>query len=148
MAEVLLFIHIVCAAIWFGGGIVSIILLNSALKLKGQQTLAIVTNLANLGKFVFGPVSLLVFISGAGLVSVLEREFSELWITLSMTGIIISILIGALGHSRAGRKAVTAAQSQDEQATTKAIKAWLTIAYIDAAIIASVIALMVFKPGV
>ncbi len=147
MENGLLYFHILFAAIWLGGAAISVIFLLSTKHLSPAQAKPIIQNVANLGKFVFGPTSLLVLITGIGLISVAGWSFSDLWITLAFTGIIASIILGAVFHSRAGRKALAAAESDNPEATNSAISNWLIIAYIDLAIIAGVLALMVFKPG-
>jgi len=145
--DILLYVHILCAAIWLGGAAISIIFLLSTNNLDPQQSKPIIQNVANLGKFVFGPMSILVLISGIGLISVAGYEFSELWISIAFTGIIISIILGAVFHARAGRKALAASGSDNKSELLAAIKSWLVIAYLDLAIIAGVLAVMVFKPG-
>ncbi len=147
MEDVLLYIHILCAAVWLGGAAIGVTFLLSTKSLSPTQALPILRNLANLGKFVFGPTSVLVFISGIGLISVAGWSFSDTWISLAFMGIIASIIIGAVFHARAGRKALSAAESDDAPATIAAVQSWLVVAYVDLAIIAAVLALMVFKPG-
>ena len=147
MENALLYVHILCAAIWLGGAAICITFLLSTKNLSPTQAKPIIQNVANLGKFVFGPASILVLISGIGLISVAGWSFSDLWITLAFTGIIASIILGTVFHSRAGRKSLAAAESDNSQATNTAINSWLIIAYLDLAIIAGVLALMVFKPG-
>ena len=148
MENILLFVHILCAAIWIGGATISAILLISAKNLEPLQAKAIIQNIANLAKFIFAPMAVLVFITGTGLISVVEGlSFGDPWISGAFLGIFISIILGAVFHARAGRKALAAAESGDSQSLTSAIKSWLIIAYIDLAIIISVLALMVFKPG-
>ena len=141
MENILLFVHILCAAIWIGGATISAILLISAKNLEPLQAKAIIQNIANLAKFIFAPMAVLVFITGTGLISVVEGlSFGDPWISGAFLGIFISIILGAVFHARA-------AESGDSQSLTSAIKSWLIIAYIDLAIIISVLALMVFKPG-
>lgn len=147
MENVLLYLHILTAAIWFGGAVVSVIFLISTQNLEPTNAKPIIQNAANLGKFVFGPVSILVFITGIGLISVAGWSFGDLWISLAFLGVILSTILGAVFHARAGRNALGAADSGNKESTIKAIKSWLVIAYIDLAIIAGVLALMVFKPG-
>jgi len=145
--NILLFVHILFAAIWLGGAATSAILLNSAKNLEPGQAKTIIQNIINLAKFVFLPMSVLVYITGTGLISVAGYSFGEPWISAAFAGVIISIILGAVFHPRAGRKAMAAATSDNAQTLTGALKTWLLIAYIDLTIITAVLALMVYKPG-
>lgn len=147
MEDIFLYFHILFAAIWLGGATISIIFLLSTKNLSPSQAKPIIQNVANLGKFVFGPTSILVLITGTGLISVANFRFSDLWISLAFTGVIASIILGGVFHSRAGRKALAAAESDSSETLADAVKSWLILAYLDLAIIAGVLALMVFKPG-
>ncbi|MFN8015449.1 MAG: DUF2269 family protein [Acidimicrobiia bacterium] len=147
MENTLLYVHILCAAIWLGGAVFNAIFLLSTKQLTTAQAKPILQNISNLGKFVFAPISALVLISGIGLISVANWSFSDSWISMAFTGIIISIILGSVFHPRAGRKALSAAQSDNTQEMTAAIKSWLIIAYIDLVVIAGILAVMVFKPG-
>lgn len=146
--DILLYLHILFAAIWLGGAAISIILLLSIKNLSPGQAKPIIQNVANLGKFVFGPTSILVLITGTGLISVANFSFSDLWISLAFLGVIVNIIFGAVFHVRAGRKALAAAEPDSSETLADAMKNWLLLAYLDLAIIAGVLALMVFKPGV
>ena len=148
MENGLLFFHILCAAIWLGGATTSAILLISAKSMEPAHAKTIIQNISNLAKFVFAPMAVLVFITGTGLISVVEGlSFSDPWISGAFTGVFASIILGVVFHKRAGRKALAAADSGNVKELTNAIKSWLIIAYIDLAIITGVLALMIFKPG-
>lgn len=148
MEDIVLYVHILCGAIWIGGGAVSIILLSAAKNLGNAQSKPILEILSNLGKFLFAPASFLVLFSGLGLIHLGEWSFSDLWITLAFTGFIVSAILGAVFHPRAGKKAIAATESTQPNELAKALSSWLIIGYIDLAVILSVLAVMVFKPGV
>ena len=147
MTNILLFIHILCGAIWLGGGAINTVILTSTKRLNTSQAKPILQTISNLGKFVFSPTSMLVFISGMGLISVAGWGFGELWISLAFTGFILNIILGVVFHPRAGRSALKAIEASDYGALKVSIQNWLYVSYIDLVIIISVLALMVFKPG-
>lgn len=147
MSNVYLFIHILFGAIWIGGGVVSMFLLTTVKNLSPDRSEPIIDTLLKLGKFVFAPASLLVLLSGLALIVRGIWEFSDLWISLAFTGFIASTIIGAVFHPRAGKSAYAAAQKNDGLALTRAISQWLVIAALDFFIIASILAMMIFKPG-
>lgn len=149
--DILLFVHILAAIAWLGGGLFAAVLGARVLASRnGAEMAGYVRNLAWFGGRYFPPLSLVVL--AAGIALVLESPvygFSDPWVSAGFVGIIGSIVIGVgfLGP-RSERVAKLAEEHGPEHPEVRTVTAsLLMLARVDLAILVAVVAVMVFKPG-
>lgn len=146
--EFLLFVHIVCIAVWMGGGMVNAIFIKTAAGLTSTAAIAPIARRAHaLGNMVFAPASILALATGIWLVIEGPWSFSDTWISIGFTGIIVAIVIGAVFHSKRGARAVELAEADDLPALQQHLHGWVQLARVDLLLITLVILDMVVKPG-
>lgn len=95
MYELLLTIHVIAAIVWVGGGTAMHILGRRVLKRRnGEEIYNFSTEVNTVAPRLFIPMSLLLLISGIGLVEEGGFQFSQLWIILGLSGYAISFIVG------------------------------------------------------
>ncbi len=95
--HVLLFAHILSVAVWLGGSFVLGLLMSRAEKSDNPAVTEAIGNAAPaLGLMVFMPASIITLVSGAWLVARSGWSFGEPFVSVGMTVILISMLIGPL----------------------------------------------------
>lgn len=92
---VLLFVHIVAAAVWIGGALVAT-LIGSRLRRAGDASsvAAFCTAYAQVGGPAFGGSGLLVLLTGMAMVGEGYPSFADLWVAVGFVGWIASMVIG------------------------------------------------------
>jgi uncharacterized membrane protein len=149
MYEVLLYVHIVCAVIWVGGGFFAQLLALRVQRSTDPSDLPkFGRNVEFLGQRVFLPAAILLFIAGAAMVA--QRwAFGDLWVSISMGLWLLSALAGALYIGPRTKKVSELFES--EGPTSTAARALLDkvflVSRLELVSFALIIALMVFKPG-
>jgi uncharacterized membrane protein len=145
----LLFLHVVAAMVWVGGGIVVAALAARVLRDPAPGAVAqFVGTLRVIGPRVLAPAT--VAVVGLGVWMVLDStawSFSQLWIQLGLGLFAAAFLIGAAYQSRAAIKADRAAAAGDHDEARRQLARW-ALGY--GAIVLLLVAAtwdMVFKPG-
>ena len=111
MYEFLLAVHILCAVIWVGGGVMMHVFGRLATKEGPERELVFTRDSIRLGNIIFAPLSVVLLIGGVLLVEEVGYRYGDLWITLGFLGFLNSFLIGILYYPRAGRRYETIAAS-------------------------------------
>ena len=149
MYEVLLYVHIVCAVIWVGGGFFAQLL---ALRVQRSTDPADLPkfgrNVEFLGTRVFLPASILLFIAGAAMVA--QRwSFGDVWVSVSMALWLLSALAGALyiGPRTKRISELFEAEGPASTAARSLLDKVFLVSRLELVSFALIIALMVFKPG-
>ena len=148
--NVVQFLHVVLAIAWVGGGIF--------LQLMGRYALAsrlpgraaeFSAELADIGKKVFTPLSVLVLLLGLYLVQEGDWGFGSFWVSFSILGIVVSIAIGAgLLGPRSGQVAGLAqSEGADSPAVRERLGGILRLALMDLGLLVFIVFLMVTKLG-
>ena len=149
MYEVLLYVHIVCAVIWVGGGFFAQLLAFRVQRSTDPNELPrFGRNVEFLGMRVFLPASILLFIAGAAMVA--QRwSFGDLWVSVSMTLWLLSALAGALyiGPRTKRIAELFEAEGPSSTAARSLLDKVFLVSRIELVSFALIIALMVFKPG-
>lgn len=95
MYNLLLFVHVLGAIIWVGGGFALNILGTRLTRASDPKELAgFARQTAFLGARVFAPVSALMFLAGVGM-TVQAWDFKDLWIAIGVAGFLYSFITGA-----------------------------------------------------
>ena len=149
MYEVLLYVHIVCAVIWVGGGFFAQLLALRVQRSTDPSDLPkFGRNVEFLGMRVFLPASILLFIAGAAMVA--QRwAFGDLWVSISMGLWLLSALAGALYIGPRTKKVseLFEAEGPSSTAARGLLDKVFLVSRLELVSFALIIALMVFKPG-
>lgn len=147
--EVLLFLHILAAAIWFGGGFILLVLGARLSRIRDNDGLESLFRQANfISTGVFIPSGLAVFFLGVLMVIEGEWTFGMLWIVLGLVGYAITFVTG-LGLLMPQAKRIAAAIERDGGMTDESAADTAKLfrhMRIDYAVIGVVIADMALKP--
>jgi uncharacterized membrane protein len=146
--EVLLFIHLLGVAIWFGTGFALLVLGSRFGRASDNQGLQSLFGQADwLATRVFIPVSLTVVVAGILLVIEGPWAFDQLWVLLGLAGFAATFLTGLLvikPHSE--QIAADLARDGMTAGSARAIGSMFARQRIDYTVIALVVADMTFKP--
>ncbi len=144
--NLLLFVHILSAVVWLGGGL---ILFVAALRLRQSATdiQAFAKILPYIGIRLFMPAVVLALVTGVWLVIAgSEWGFSQAWVLIALALFVIAFGVGGVYLSRVGiaMDRAAAASTADLPAL---VNRWLTGYAVVLVALLLVIADMVFKPG-
>jgi hypothetical protein len=146
--EVLLFVHLLGVAIWFGTGFALLVLGSRFGRASDNQGLLSLFGQAEwLATRVFIPVSLTVVVAGILLVIEGPWAFDQLWVLLGLAGFAATFLTGLLmikPHSE--QIAADLARDGMTPGSARAIGSMFARQRIDYTVIALVVADMTFKP--
>lgn len=147
---VLLFVHVLAAATWFGGGIMIYIIAERAVKSDDPARIGNLLDDAEfLGKRFFGPASGITLLGGIWLVFQGDWGFDHVFILGGIVGIVVSMILGFGMIEPTAKKVGQALHAGG--AITDEIRAGLkkiqTVSRIDSLILVLVIFLMTNKPG-
>lgn len=150
MYEVAVFFHILGGFVWVGGLLFTqtywqrIILSDSAEAARG-----IYNGINWAGNRVIGPAALVVLAAGITMVSVNEAwAFSQLWVILAMILFVVTAFGFGTWTDRLFARSLALLDSEgidgpDYRAATRKL---IRVAHVDAVVVISILALMVFKP--
>lgn len=147
--EFLLFVHILMAVLWVGGGAAVQFLAMRILKEENPTRLAAFSNdAAWMGEKVFAPASGILFIVGV-LMVIDAWEFSDTWIIIGIVGFLATLVTGLFYLTPTAKKlgGVIGQRGPADPEAQALIKKILTIARIDLVVLVLVIFNMVTKPG-
>ncbi len=143
------FLHVMLAIVWVGGAITIQVMGRSARasRLPGR-TGEFSAEVADIGKKVFIPVSILVLLLGIYLVQEGDWGFGSLWISLAMLGILISIVNGAAYLGPQSVKLATMSQAEgDSPAVREKFLTIMRVARMELGLLVFIVFLMVTKLG-
>lgn len=146
--EVLLFVHLLGVAIWFGTGFALLVLGNRFDRGGDNAGLRSLFGQSEwLATRVFIPVSLLVVVAGILLVIEGPWSFDQLWVLLGLAGFVATFLTGLLLIKPESER-IAAQLARDGMTTeaSRAISAMFARQRIDYTVIALVVADMTLKP--
>jgi uncharacterized membrane protein len=147
--QTVLYIHIVCAAIWVGGAFaiqaLAIVVSRSD---EPMELPRLGRNLEFIGLRLFMPAAVLLFLSGV-VMTIQNWSFGRPWIAVSVGLWVLSALIGAV--YLAPRTKLVAAlfevEGPESTAARTLIGQMFLVSRLELVSFAVIIALMVFKPG-
>lgn len=148
--EVMKTIHVLAAVVWVGGAATVQVL---AARIQRQQDplrlAAFSKDIEWMGTRVYLPSSLIVLLLGIGLVVEGFPEFSDLWIILALSGIAISIIVGAgyLGPASGKLAKLLEEKGPEDSAAQETLARILVVSRVDLVILLLIVVDMVVKPG-
>lgn len=149
MFELLKTIHVLAAAAWLGGAAIELAMGAAARRAATpQQTAAVAALGERMGAGFYSPAAVMVLLSGIGTVLVAGYGFEELWIILGFVGVVGGSILGArgIGPLEGQIAEVAAAATVDEERLAALWKRLRTLAMVDVALLAAIVAVMVFRP--
>jgi uncharacterized membrane protein len=146
--EVLLFVHLLGVAIWFGTGFALLVLGHRLGRAGDNQGLQSLFGQAEwLATRIFIPVSLIVLVAGILLVIEGPWAFDQLWVLLGLAGFAVTFLTGLLViKPRSEQIAADLAREGLTTGSARAIGSMFARQRIDYTVIALVVADMTLKP--
>lgn len=150
MYELLLTIHVLAAIVWVGGGTVMHILGRRVLKRgDGQEIHDFSKELNTVAPRLFIPMSLLLLLSGIGLVHESGFQFSQLWIVLGLSGYAISFIVGVAYYGPQDKKlqSLVAEKGPLDPGVAGNVRAALMVNQVELLILFLVVVDMTTKPG-
>jgi len=148
--EVLLFIHVLAAALWVGGGVMLHIIAERAVKSDDPGRIGtLLADAEHTGKTFFGPASGVTLLAGIALVLKGDWGWDQFFVLGGILGIVISMGLGFGGIQPASMKVgqalgATGSVTDEVRAGLKKIQA---LSRIDTLILIVVVFLMTVKPG-
>jgi uncharacterized membrane protein len=148
--QILLFVHVSAAAVWFGGGVMFHVIAERATRSNDTRRISSLLGDADfLGKRYFGPASVVTLIAGVWLVFEGGWGFDHIFILGGLTGVALSTVLG-FGFIEPASKRVTASLAGNATITNE-VKSGLdrirNISRIDLVVLVAVLFLMTAKPG-
>ncbi len=149
VTELLLVVHIVAIAIWFGGSVMNAIINMSVMKLGRQEANAGLARAeTGLGMKVYMPASILTLLSGIGLVLVSDDlyGFGDPWISFGFLVVIVAAVLGPVKFQPLSEAIAEGYESGDvpaAEAAVKEIKVWSAV---NSGLLLLAIIAMVVKP--
>jgi uncharacterized membrane protein len=148
--EFLLFVHIVGAVVWIGGGSVMHIIGRRALASDdGQRIHDVSKEINHIAMRLYPPVSLLLLVAGILLVDEVGADFGDTWIVLGLAGWLFSFVVGVgyYGPQDKRLQALVAERGPTDPGVAANIRAALNVNVVELTILFLVILDMVVKPG-
>jgi uncharacterized membrane protein len=149
MYEFLLTVHVLCAVIWVGGGVMMHIFGRLATKEGPERQLAFTQQSIRLGNMVFAPLSVVLLIAGVLLVEEVGYSYGDLWVTIGFLGFLTSFVLGVGYYPRAGRRyaEVAAGEGPGSPPAEAIYSRTATVNLVELTILLAVIIAMTTKPG-
>ena len=149
MYEIWLFVHVLAAVIWVGGGFALNVIGTRLVKTSDPETLgAFARETAFIGQRIYAPASLVLFAAGVAM-TLDVWSFRQLWIAIGVAGFLYSFVTGAgiIGplSGRTG-KLIAEKGAHDPQVLANIRKLFL-FGRIELVVMIVVIAAMTLKPG-
>jgi hypothetical protein len=114
VTETLLILHILLAAAWLGAGFYSGFLGPRFIAAGGESAGTWIKSVAAAGTRYFMPIGILTLLTGVGLVlSNDAHEWSDLFVTIGLSAIVITTLMGAIINGPQGKVATKAVDAGD-----------------------------------
>ena len=145
----LLFLHVLAAMVWVGGGIMLAVLAARVLGDPDPSAVGRFTgSLRVLGPLVLAPATVAVLGLGIGLVVDTEAwDFGQLWVQLGLGLFAAAFLVGAAWQSRSALAATRAAAHEDDSEVRRQLRRWLAGYWLIVTLLVVAVWDMTTKPG-
>lgn len=149
MYELIVFIHILSAMVWVGGGLFAQFTIAHLRSNGGDSAVAeYLIGLEWAENRVFGLSSGLVFLTGLTMVILSEAwAFSQLWVIVALALFIVDSAIQGIMGGRA-LKDLRAAAESESSGIAGPLKRVMTVNNVDTVLVLVILSMMVFKPGI
>jgi uncharacterized membrane protein len=145
----LLFLHVLAAMVWVGGGVMLAVLAARVVRDPDPGAVGRFTgSLRVLGPLVLAPATVAVL--GLGIWLVVDSEawdFGQLWVQLGLGLFVAAFLVGAVWQSRSALAATRAAGREDDAQARRQLRRWLAGYWLIVALLAVAVWDMTTKPG-
>ena len=146
--ELLLFVHIVAAMVWVGGGILLTIL---AVRVDRSEDMGFRLRFSR-ASAVIGPVAgtAAIVVLAMGVAMVVQNDawsLSQTWIWLALVLFAISAFVGGGYFGRAGKRIDAALEANDVERANLLTRQMRRVSTVDLTVLLVVVWLMVAKPG-
>ncbi|MGH2710890.1 MAG: DUF2269 family protein [Actinomycetota bacterium] len=146
--EVLLFVHILGAAVWVGGSIMLGFISSRVEKTGDAQYRARFAQSAGVVGPVIGISALLLLGTGIGMVLDSEAvELGQTWVWLGLALFGLSAVVGGAYFAPASNKIVAALEAGQVQEADRRAKQFNMVSRLDMLLLLVIVGVMVFKPG-
>ena len=149
MYEFLLTVHVLCAVIWVGGGVMMHIFGRLATKEGPEQQLIFTQQSIRLGNLIFAPLSVVLLVAGILLVNEVGYSYGDPWVSIGFLGFLVSFLLGVAYYPRAGKQygEIVAGDGPSSTAAQALYRRTATVNTVEITILLLVIVAMTTKPG-
>lgn len=147
MYELAIFLHILAGIAWFGTGLFYQLHTNRLRSVSdGGEVADVMESFSWAEKWIFIPAPLLVLATGIVMVTANDAwAFSQVWVYLALSlWVAEAIMGGAVGGRLIGQISEARVDGGD---VSLLVDRYLSLAWIDVAILTVILYLMVFKPG-
>ncbi|WKZ82763.1 MAG: DUF2269 family protein [Acidimicrobiia bacterium] len=146
--DTLVFVHVLAAIVWVGGGIASQVVTARLAKADPAHRLGAARDFLFIGTRIYPWASLIVLITGVSMVlDEAVLDFEQAWIVIGLIGLVATAGIGSGYITPQSRKAIAAVEAGNPAAAAP-IGARIALASRTAAVLLLVaLWAMVFKPG-
>jgi uncharacterized membrane protein len=148
--ELLLFLHVLGAALWAGGAVIYYVLVERMNVASDRQALSgLLSHSEKVGQFYFMPAALVTLIAGIFLVLRGDWRWSEPFVIVGLVGVAITVVVGAI-LSTPREKALEEALSSPNSSYDDVRRAFgpvRAIARLDVLLLVVIIFFMTVKPG-
>jgi uncharacterized membrane protein len=148
--DVLLFVHIVAAILWVGGGIMLNILGSRAVRSADPARMASIARESGvIGQRIIAPTALVLLAMGVAMVAVSDAwMIGQPWIILGLVGFGLTALTGAFFFGpEGGRLAKIIEERGPAHEVQRRVRRIVSAGRIDLVVLVLIVADMVFKPG-
>jgi uncharacterized membrane protein len=145
----LLFLHVLAAMVWVGGGVMLAVVAARVLRDPDPGAVGRFTgSLRVLGPLVLGPATVAVLGLGIGLVVDTEAwDFGQLWVQLGLGLFAAAFLVGAVWQSRSALAATRATAQEDDAEARRQLRRWLAGYWLIVTLLVVAVWDMTTKPG-
>lgn len=148
MTELLLFLHILGAAAWFGTNVAQVALAAGFRRETSPATAAYLRGTVALGTRLYMPASLLVLLTGIGLVLGSDvYGFGSVFVNVGFLMVIAGTVLGTTVFGPQGRRAAALRDAGDESGAVAVERRIAGFGMLDTLLVAVTIATMVWKLG-
>jgi len=149
LSDWLLFLHVLAAMVWVGGGVMLAVLAARVVRDPDPGAVGRFTgSLRVLGPLVLAPATVAVL--GLGMWLVVDSEawdFGQLWVQLGLGLFVAAFLVGAVWQSRSALAATRAAGREDDAEARRQLRWWLAGYWLIVALLVVAVWDMTTKPG-
>lgn len=147
--KLLLFVHVLAAAVWVGGAVMLKIQSDRALKADPGRAAELAVETERVGTSVLMPASIVLLIAGLWMVFEGDWGFGPLWVKLGLAIYVISAVAGAvfLGPLYKQVGELRAERGAGDAELTARLQRISNLAWVDMALLVAAVFVMTFKPG-
>ncbi len=151
LQETVLFVHVVAAIVWVGGSFTAQIFgFRAAASGDPERVLGFVDDMKMIGMKVFNPAGIILLAAGIWLVIDIDAwEFSQAWISIAFTIVIIGAVLGAAfyGPQIAKVQAAAAERGPTDSEVTQRVARIMVVSRVEMVLLLVAVYAMIFKPG-